>query len=653
MQTEYWHTKYYSLLIAITAFLVTAEWLKRDSPLPANAEVTVQPEWALQSEGPPLLTYTKGSFFGVVEVGFMNAGEDVEYVVVLNDGSKQTIPRRRLRHRVWHRVAFLGVTNEKQHVALTTQAFHDEELEFWRCWHALGRDAALAYAAADRASMPCLVPSPDIDSSRERFRATRATREAAAIAAASAVTSTSEFNPSIPTCAAAVSTRFLATNKPVLAAHLATLDDEKFEALIAHSDNATHLKSSGNLHYWSGKQTELSHANFIKKIIVEYGCPGQGKGPWDGIGAVAKTKVGNDIVNEIPQKLRTTPSGMITSALEVAMHLRAVFSTSKWIADHAHMKINEMVVLYIDKDEIIWPSGEPPTYSTFHGISQRYSFLMRDAPGRVGGARFSCWCPPHCLAFETGEGMDELLDVATCTRRHLNKYQHGQHDRYGYEELTITCTQATGIANARARAKALWQELKRLLKAGKFAAVQARELWSAEEQVHMRPGHFWACQLGDASLLDPSQPPGSPILAGPFTKQQYWPPNEDEIGRKDFHRGITRYRYDAGECAILLRCYYHRTADDPEGLTFVRERGPQHGKILVVNSSELRAVQGRQECDFKLTLPKRLQPLRQHQSRASKKKQNASNQLPAFDASERWRIDAELDRATRLVCEAT
>ena len=68
-------------------------------------------------------------------------------------GVEVKVPRRRLRHRIWHRVAFLGVTHEKQHVGLTTQAFHTEELEFWRCWHKSGRDAALAYAAADRAAV--------------------------------------------------------------------------------------------------------------------------------------------------------------------------------------------------------------------------------------------------------------------------------------------------------------------------------------------------------------------------------------------------------------------------------------------------------------------------------------------------------------------
>ena len=46
-----------------------------------------------------------------------------------------------------------------------------------------------------------------------------------------------------------------------------------------------------------------------------------------------------------------TASKRIRSALEVAEHLRSLFSTPDWLQKHKHMKINEIVVMYIDKDE--------------------------------------------------------------------------------------------------------------------------------------------------------------------------------------------------------------------------------------------------------------------------------------------------------------
>ena len=210
-------------------------------------------------------------------------------------------------------------------------------------------------------------------------------------------------------------------------------------------------------------------------------------------------------------------------------------------------------------------------------------------------------------------------------------------------EETITCTAATGIANARARAKALWQLLKGLIKAGKFAAVQARELWSTEELIHMRPGHFWALELGDADGL------GSPVLAGPFDKQIWWPPMENEPGWSDAYKGIERQRYDAGDFVLLVRCYYHRVADDPEGLTFVREP-VKKGVQLVISSSELRAVQGRQQCDFKLVLPAGAPKPREQLSRGTKRKASSGAEAE-FNPKQRWRLDRELDVETRRVCE--
>ena len=83
-------------------------------------------------------------------------------------------------------------------------------------------------------------------------------------------------------------------------------------------------------------------------------------------------------------------------------------------------------------------------------------------------------------------------------------------------------------------------------------------------------------------------------------------------------------RGDAEECLLLLRRYYHRTAkacrrshatlshaapslaaphtplfvsQDSHGLTFKRQEAKK-GEIFVLNSSELRAVQGHQKNDF-------------------------------------------------------
>ena len=48
-----------------------------------------------------------------------------------------------------------------------------------------------------------------------------------------------------------------------------------------------------------------------------------------------------------------TPSGRITSPLEVAQHLRAQFCSRQLKKERINMKINQVVVMYLDADEIL------------------------------------------------------------------------------------------------------------------------------------------------------------------------------------------------------------------------------------------------------------------------------------------------------------
>ena len=111
-------------------------------------------------------------------------------------------------------------------------------------------------------------------------------------------------------------------------------------------------------------------------------------------------------------------------------------------------------------------------------------------------------------------------------------------------------------------------------------------------------------------------------------------------------------RGDEGDFLLLIRHHYHRVADDADGLTF-RRWAAKKGDVLVVNSSELRAVSGHQQNDFVLNLvnaPK----LRQKLGRAKKSK-GARVELEDevhYSTNQRWALDPEIDRDTRKVCEA-
>ena len=104
----------------------------------------------------------------------------------------------------------------------------------------------------------------------------------------------------------------------------------------------------------------------------------------------------------------------------------------------------------------------------------------------------------------------------------------------------------------------------------------------------------------------------------------------------------------AHSCVLLLRRYYHRTADDRDGLTFTRWEAKK-GEILLINASELRAVRGRQANDFMLT-PINAPLLREKHGRAKK---GARTQEVVYGPKQRWALDPEIDRSTRDVCEGT
>ena len=91
--------------------------------------------------------------------------------------------------------------------------------------------------------------------------------------------------------------------------------DEQFSAWLQGTDNATHFKSKENLNFWS--ERPQNHSEWLKMVWVEFGCPGHGKGPWDGLGAMVKTKVTLDIMHG----KKHTMTGKVTSPILVAQHL--------------------------------------------------------------------------------------------------------------------------------------------------------------------------------------------------------------------------------------------------------------------------------------------------------------------------------------------
>jgi hypothetical protein len=69
----------------------------------------------------------------------------------------------------------------------------------------------------------------------------------------------------------------------------------------------------------------------------------------------SKSKVTVDIMHGKERK----STGKITSAMLVAQDLRAIFCNKDWDMEHTNMKIQQVVVLFLNDEEISRPPGPP------------------------------------------------------------------------------------------------------------------------------------------------------------------------------------------------------------------------------------------------------------------------------------------------------
>jgi hypothetical protein len=109
--------------------------------------------------------------------------------------------------------------------------------------------------------------------------------------------------------------------------------------------------------------------------------------------------------------------------------------------------------------------------------------------------------------------------------------------------------------------------------------IQAREVWSGEEEANMRTGHFWICKLG--------------TFPGNMTCVERKFELEDRKCKWEEYKDT---RYSDGDSALVVELWLHRVADDLSGLTF-QEWDPSASSddtsdpvAILVNSSEVRAV---------------------------------------------------------------
>ncbi len=152
----------------------------------------------------------------------------------------------------------------------------------------------------------------------------------------------------------------------------------KFERVNAHAKNANKVALETEKEKDSAEKTVegLKRQLQPKRARTDDDAgDAHGKGPWDGLGVMVKTKVTLDIMDG---KERTM-TGKITSPILVAQHLRATFCKKEWFMEHVNTPINEIVMMYQSAEQIIRPPA-PTDVSVWKGIMSYFSFLFLGVP---------------------------------------------------------------------------------------------------------------------------------------------------------------------------------------------------------------------------------------------------------------------------------
>jgi hypothetical protein len=73
---------------------------------------------------------------------------------------------------------------------------------------------------------------------------------------------------------------------------------------------------------------------------------------------------------------KRTSTGQITSPMLVAQHFRAVFCNKDWDMEHTDMKIQQVVVMYLNEDQIRRPPAPPFLHARASCLVFLFFFLV-------------------------------------------------------------------------------------------------------------------------------------------------------------------------------------------------------------------------------------------------------------------------------------
>jgi hypothetical protein len=330
--------------------------------------------------------FETATYFATVQA---KCGNTDEYDVIEPDGKvHRGVPRSALHKRVWISEAYSCFSNDKHHDTWQTQYFMNKMLEDWRNTHGEALlDAEIYESEAIELQEGDVVTVQPTDGAE--FDAT-----VVAVGRNDVVELRVDGREGTAFC-----------DRSLLRKHQLKI------VYVVHSDNAAQHFHSVKAMYW------LSHLpstfGWIDRVYWAFGCPGHGKGPWDGIGALIKTMLRHSITTGHDIE---ADGVRIMTPEDCANHMRGQLG-EEWAKEQRRKRnvISRMTVLYADEKDI--PRRKDAEYSKIHGNSKGRGF-MRTGAGAVGMRPHSCFCQACILAdgSKAGRGMSNSLVVYDCVR---------------------------------------------------------------------------------------------------------------------------------------------------------------------------------------------------------------------------------------------
>ena len=294
----------------------------------------------------------KVSWWGTV-VGKDTHNHD-EYRIRSESGTITSVKRTRLRHRKKYTKAFVGVTGDRKHDTWSMRHFSDREL-LW-----LDRNGVLD-------SEGIVLIATHSDNAGQHFKSS--------------------------------------VSLDWLTQLLAQTGDDLDKTPLDDGSKETPDPQDNSKDFNRRRPTgwfKCTSGRVIKAFTWDFGCPGHGKGVWDGLLGMLKQRLRTKALEAVTQKSGiASKSGSIRCPYDCYLQLHHMFGGRTYEESLKSRRCVRSWTFFWAGHNTIWRPKQQPKHHRIEGIRKIYQYFVSQS-GEVGRRRFSCWCL-SCYAALSGE----------------------------------------------------------------------------------------------------------------------------------------------------------------------------------------------------------------------------------------------------------